>query len=294
MALIRPPVATPAVAVTRSELDKLLDGPGGSRGLVMTMGALHEGHAELIRAARARLDADARPGASAGQLVVSIFVNPLQFGPNEDLARYPRTLDADLALCAAEGVDVVYAPDVVHDETPLVRVSSGAAGTILEGAVRPGHFDGVLTIVATVFHLVRPDFAVFGRKDAQQFALVRRMVRDLAFGVEIVGVPTAREPDGLARSSRNRFLDPPARAAALALPRALDAGRRAQAAGADPDGVIAAARAVLAAEAGVSVDYVALADADTFGPPRPGQPRLLLLAARVGTTRLIDNLELAS
>jgi pantoate--beta-alanine ligase len=247
----------------------------------MTMGALHEGHAALIRAAR----------QAADQVVVTIYVNPLQFGAHEDLGRYPRTLDADLALCAREGADIVFAPAVVHEREPLVTLHAGPLGDVLEGASRPGHFDGMLTLVATMLHLVRPDLAFFGRKDAQQLVCVRRLVSDLAFPVTIVGVPTVREPDGLAMSSRNAYLTAPQRVAALALSRALAAGVAALDAG--PDAVVAAGHAILAAEPGVDVDYLTLARPDDLGPVgAAGGPALLLVAARVGTTRLIDNIEL--
>ncbi|MBL7501363.1 pantoate--beta-alanine ligase [Frankia sp. CNm7] len=269
----------PALARTRAELATLLAEPAGTRAVVMTMGALHEGHATLIREAR----------RAADQVVVTIYVNPLQFGQHEDLDRYPRTLAADLEVCAREGADVVFTPAVVHDPAPLVTLRAGPLGEVLEGASRPGHFDGMLTLVATMLHLVRPDLAFFGRKDAQQLVCIRRMVADLAFGVTVVGVPTVREPDGLALSSRNAYLSAPQRAAALALSRALRAGAAAGDGG--PDAVLAAAGAVLAAEPGVEVDYLTLARPDDLGPVTAG-PALLLVAARVGTTRLIDNLEL--
>ncbi len=280
-----PRTAAPAVARDRAELAALLKTadpapgqPPAVRAVVMTMGALHDGHATLLRAARARCD----------QLVATIFVNPLQFGPGEDLDRYPRTLDADLELCAREQVDVVFAPVAVHGTPPLVRVSAGSLGEILEGASRPGHFDGVLTIVASLLHLVRPDLAFFGEKDAQQLALIRRMVADLAFPTTIVGVPTVRDPDGLARSSRNAYLSVAERQAALALPRALAAGdavARRHGSGGD---VLRAGRTVLDAEPEVVVDYLELADPTTLGPASAGTA-LLLVAARVGATRLIDN-----
>ncbi|WP_018506176.1 pantoate--beta-alanine ligase [Parafrankia discariae] len=290
-----PPRATragrPAVARTRAELAASLnepaaspaggDGPRGVRAVVMTMGALHRGHAELIRTARLRAD----------QVVVTIFVNPLQFGPGEDLDRYPRTFEADLDLCAREGVDVVYAPTRVHDPAPLVTLSAGPLGDVLEGASRPGHFDGMLTLVGTMLHLVRPEVAFFGRKDAQQLVCIRRMVADLAFPVEIVGVPTVRDPDGLALSSRNAYLGAEQRRSALALSRALSAGAARAGAGAGTAAVLAAARSVLAAEPGVDVDYLTLASPSDLGPVEDG-PALLLVAARVGSTRLIDNVEL--
>jgi len=270
------PVRELTLATTRAELARARASLAGPVGLVMTMGALHEGHAELIRHARAR----------DVPVIVTIFVNPLQFGPHEDLSRYPRTLDADLDLCRAEGVDVVFAPAVdeiyPHGE-PAVRVDPGPLATVLEGASRPGHFDGVLTVVLKVFNVVRPDFAFFGEKDYQQLALIRAMVADLDVGVRIVGVPTVREPDGLARSSRNRYLSAEQRELALSLSRALRAGASATG---GPAGVLAAARAEI--PAGVEVDYLALTD-PRLGPAPERGPARLLVAARVGTTRLIDN-----
>jgi pantoate--beta-alanine ligase len=275
-------VAAPVVARTRGELASARDAVHGRVGVVMTMGALHEGHAALIREARRACDA----------VIVTIFLNPLQFGPNEDLARYPRTFDADLALCTREGVDLVLAPgpDVVYpDGDPGVRVSAGRLGDVLEGRSRPGHFDGVLTVVAKLLHLTRPDAAYFGQKDAQQLLLIRRMVRDLDFGCDVVAVPTVREPDGLAMSSRNRYLSPLDREVALTLVRSLGAG-----AAAAPEGASAvrrAARAVLVAEPLVLVDYLVLVDPESLEdvPEWYRGPALLALAARVGTTRLIDN-----
>ncbi|WP_190146778.1 pantoate--beta-alanine ligase, partial [Streptomyces glebosus] len=193
----------------------------GARAVVMTMGALHEGHATLIRAARRRV-------GPQGQVVVTVFVNPLQFGAGEDLDRYPRTLDADTELAAAAGADVVFAPsadEVYPGGEPQIRVAAGPMGTLLEGASRPGHFDGVLTVVAKLLHLTAPDLAFFGQKDAQQLAVITRMAADLNFPVEIIGVPTVREEDGLALSSRNRYLSVPERRTALALSAALFAAR---------------------------------------------------------------------
>ncbi|MFE2509675.1 pantoate--beta-alanine ligase [Streptomyces naganishii] len=193
----------------------------GRRAVVMTMGALHEGHATLIRAARGIAGDD-------GEVVVTVFVNPLQFGAGEDLDRYPRTLEADLKVAEQAGADVVFAPsveEVYPGGEPQVRISAGPMGERLEGASRPGHFDGMLTVVAKLLHLTRPDAALYGQKDAQQLALIRRMVRDLNFGVEIVAVPTVREADGLALSSRNRYLSASERHTALALSQALFAGR---------------------------------------------------------------------
>ncbi len=275
----------PVLARTREELAAARDGLAGPVAVVMTMGALHAGHAELIRSARAR----------AAAVLVTIFLNPLQFGPNEDLSRYPRTFDADLGLCTAEGVDVVFAPTpavVYPDGEPMVRVHAGRLGDVLEGKSRPGHFDGVLTVVAKLLALSRADLAYFGQKDAQQLLLIRRMVADLDFGVEVVAVPTVRDPDGLALSSRNSYLTPFDREVALALPAALDAGAAAVAEG--PSAVRRQARAVLAAEPGAQVDYLALVDPWdlTDVPEWHVGPALLAVAARVGTTRLIDNVVL--
>ncbi|MFE9705918.1 pantoate--beta-alanine ligase [Streptomyces sp. NPDC005930] len=306
----------------------------GRRAVVMTMGALHEGHATLIRTARDIAGAD-------GEVVVTVFVNPLQFGAGEDLDRYPRTLDADLEIAGRAGADAVFAPSV--DEVypggePQVRVSAGPMGERLEGASRPGHFDGMLTVVAKLLHLTRPDLALYGQKDAQQLALIRRMVRDLNFGVEIIGVPTVREEDGLALSSRNRYLSTAERRTALALSQALFAGQdrhaaqealrararevpatraRAEALGAlgesraaadahavatsapgSATAVRDAARLVLddAARATppLELDYLALVDPSDFteiGDDHTGDA-VLAVAARVGATRLIDNVHL--
>ncbi|QWZ07227.1 pantoate--beta-alanine ligase [Nocardioides panacis] len=271
------------VARSRAELDDALRphrARGGTVGLVPTMGALHGGHAALVREAAER----------AGTVVVSLFVNPLQFGAGEDLDRYPRTFDADLEVCRANGAAVVFAPSV--DEVypggdPQVTVEPGPLGGVLEGATRPGHYRGVLTVVAKLFGLVRPDAAVFGQKDYQQLVLVRRMVDDLCMGVDVVGAATVREDGGLALSSRNAYLDPGQRRSALALSRALRAGADAGPAGAAR--VLADAGAVLAAADGVDLDYLALTSPGLGDPPEAGEARLLV-AARVGSTRLIDNL----
>jgi pantoate--beta-alanine ligase len=262
--------------------------PGRRRAAVMTMGALHEGHATLIRTARQNAGED-------GEVVVTVFVNPLQFGPAEDLDRYPRTLEADLKLAEQAGADIVFAPSV--DEVypggePQVRLSAGPMGERFEGASRPGHFDGVLTVVAKLLHLTQPDAAFYGQKDAQQLALIRRMAADLNFPVDIVAVPTVREPDGLALSSRNRYLSPEERQSALALSRALFAGR--DTADAGPEAVLAAARAVLDRADGLVLDYAGLVDPRDFNDAAPDHtgPAVLAVAARVGTTRLIDNIPL--
>src|SRR5690349_2188264 len=260
---------------------RALRGAGRRIALVPTMGALHEGHRELIRHAR-RL-----PGA--GVVAVSIFVNPLQFGPQEDLARYPRSLDADLQLCRDEGVELVFAPgvdDMYPAGSTATTVDPGPLGTELEGAVRPGHFAGVLTVVAKLFHIVAPDVAFFGEKDYQQLVLVDAMVAELNFPLAVVGVPTVREPDGLALSSRNAYLTPEQRPRATTLQRALAAGAAVSARG--PEAVLAAARKILSAEPALDVDYLALRRADLAPDPQKG-PGRLLVAARLGTTRLIDN-----
>ena len=246
------------------------------------MGALHAGHAELIRRAR----------AECAQVVVTIFLNPLQFGSGEDLAKYPRTFDADTQLCAEHDVDIVFAPapDVIYpDGDPGIRVCAGALGEVLEGSSRPGHFDGVLTVVAKLLHLTRPTRAYYGRKDAQQLLLIRRMVRDLDFDCEVVEVPTVREADGLAMSSRNTHLTALDREVALTLFRALAAGEKAAVEGASA--VRRAARNVLVAEPLCRVDYLVLVHPDTLDdvPEWYRGEALLAVAAKVGTTRLIDN-----
>lgn len=258
--------------VVESRRDLLADSGDSRRGVVMTMGALHDGHASLIRAAR---DLDEH-------VTVTIFVNPTQFGPNEDLDKYPRTLEADLQMCERLGVNTVYVPQPqdVYPRPPRVTVDPGPLGTELEGAVRPGHFAGVLTVVCKLLHLTAPDDAFFGEKDYQQLTLIRAMVEDLDLGVNVVGVPTEREPDGLARSSRNVYLSEQQRAAAVAIPRALAAG----AARTDASEIVAAARQELA---GLDVDYVEVRATD-LGPAEVGEGRLLI-AARLGTTRLLDN-----
>ncbi|WP_433792476.1 pantoate--beta-alanine ligase [Actinoplanes sp. CA-252034] len=268
------------LAHTRADLAAALDAATGEIAVVMTMGALHQGHRRLMRVARER----------SAFVLVTIFVNPLQFGPNEDYEKYPRTLDDDLRACRAEGVSVVFAPgrdDVYPDGPPSVTMHPGPLGEILEGASRPGHFSGMLTVVEKLLMLTRADVAYFGEKDYQQLALIRRMARDLELPAEIVGVPTVREEDGLALSSRNRYLSPEERKAALALSRALREG----AAHGDPEAVLAAAHKILSEEPGVRPDYLELTGADLGPAPEQG-PARLLVAARVGATRLIDNVPL--
>jgi pantoate--beta-alanine ligase len=281
--------AAPGLARTRGELAAARAGLPAPVVLVPTMGALHAGHRVLLRAARALAGGEAR---LPGSVVVSIFVNPLQFGPGEDLDRYPRTLDDDLAMCASEGAGLVFAPSAAEmypGGEPGITVDPGPAGRVLEGEFRPGFFDGVLTVVLKLLNLTRPDVAVFGQKDAQQLALVRRMVRDLDLGVVIESVPTVRDADGLAVSSRNAYLSADSRAKALTLSRALRAGSARAAEGAAA--VLSAAGEVLAAEPALVVDYLALVDPATFTPVQPGRtgPATLAVAATVGGTRLIDN-----
>jgi pantoate--beta-alanine ligase len=225
--------------------------------------------------------------------VVSIFVNPLQFGAGEDFGRYPRTPGSDVTMCAEERADLIFAPSPsqVYPRPQLITVDPGPMGQVLEGESRPGHFAGVLTVVLKLFQLTAADAAVFGEKDAQQLALVRRMVADLDLGVQITGVPIVRDPDGLAISSRNRFLSGPQRQTALLLPTALRAGREAAHGG--PAAALKAAGEALgtAADPPLLLDYLALVDPDTFEPVGDdcSGPARLLVAARVGTTRLIDN-----
>ncbi len=255
---------------------------GASIALVPTMGALHAGHLALIEAAK-------RPGR---KVVASIFVNPRQFGPNEDLSRYPRRETADARLLTEAGCDLLWMPpvEVMYPEGFATTISVSGVSEGLDGATRPGHFDGVATVVAKLFNQVRPDIALFGEKDFQQLAVIRRMVADLDFGIEIQGVPTQRDDDGLALSSRNIYLDEAQRVAAVALPRALGVAARAIARGDDPETALATAREALVT-AGFSVDYVELVDAATLtAAADSGRERRLLAAARIGTTRLIDNL----
>jgi pantoate--beta-alanine ligase len=271
---------------TRADLRAAVGHRVGELGVVMSLGALHDGHRALIRAARER----------CAVVVVTVFLNPLQFAPTEDLSRYPQTLDADLALCREEGVDTVFAPDV--DEVypggpPSVRVAAGPLGDVLEGASRPGHFDGVLTVVAKLLHITSPDVTFFGQKDAQQVLLVRRMVTDLDFPCEVVTIPTVRDPDGLALSSRNVYLSRADHDVALALSRSLRAAQAAAGRGADT--VRDAAGAALADQHDLGLDYASVVDPATLAdvPADFVGQALLLVAARVGTTRLIDNAPIA-
>jgi pantoate--beta-alanine ligase len=283
-----PAPGRPVLVRTKTDFAATRSGLTGPVVLVPTMGALHQGHRVLLRRAR-------EIAAPNGCVVVSVFVNPLQFGPGEDFGSYPRVLERDLAVCGEEGVAAMFAPDraEMYPAEPMIRVDPGPVGQLLEGSSRPGFFVGVLTVVLKLFQLTRPDVAVFGQKDAQQLALVRRMAADLDLGVEISAVPIVRDPDGLAISSRNTYLSGQERLTALELSRGLAAGAAAAARG--PAAVLAAARTVLdqaaKADPPLVLDYLALVDPVSFtavGDGHRGQA-LLLVAAKVGTTRLIDN-----
>lgn len=267
------------ITSTREELLTARRSLPGRVSVVMTMGALHEGHISLLRAARAGSDS----------VIMTLFVNPLQFGPNEDFDRYPRTHEADLAIARDQGVDVVFSPsqaEMYPSGKPAVRVDPGALGEMLEGASRPGFFNGVLTVVLKLLHLTSPDVAYFGEKDYQQLAMIRAMARDFDLPVEITGCATVREPDGLAMSSRNRYLSPAERDDALVLSRALAAATAVRGRGADA--ALTAARDVFVGTPSVDLDYLVVTD-PAFGPPPPHGPARMLVAARVGATRLIDN-----
>ena len=253
-------------------------------GLVPTMGFLHEGHLRLVDRARERAD----------RVVMSIFVNPLQFGPGEDFATYPRDLERDKKLAAERHVDCLFLPGAkaMYPADPLVRVHPGAMADGLEGAARPGHFAGVLTVVAKLFHLVEPDIAVFGRKDFQQAMLVRRMADDLNFGLEVDVAPTVRELDGLALSSRNAYLQGDERRAALALSRALRAVEQAWRGGEADPGLLARRGLDVLRGPGVAPEYLALVDEQMRPVARVDARTVVLVAARVGKTRLIDNVVL--
>jgi len=256
---------------------------GHGVGLVPTMGALHDGHLSLVRAARER----------DGWVAVSLFVNPTQFGPQEVLAKYPRTLEADAALCDAAGVDLIFAPAAqeVYPEGFATTVHVAGVTQRLEGEFRPGHFDGVATVVCKLLQIAQPDRAYFGRKDYQQLAVIRRMAADLNLPVEIVGCPTIREADGLALSSRNRYLSAEERAAAPALYRALQAGAEVLRSGGSGEGAAARAKETLASTPLFRVQYLEVVDSETLAPhPHAGLPAVLMAAAMLGATRLIDNL----
>ncbi len=274
------------LVVTAEELRRALAKPrdGAGVGLVPTMGALHAGHASLLELAR----------GENGFVVCSVFVNPTQFGPHEDLSRYPRPIEKDLEVCARHGVDLVFAPtpEVMYPPGFAAFVEVTGLQDVLEGASRPGHFRGVATVVLKLLNLVGPDRAYFGQKDAQQVAVIRRLVRDLNVPVELRVGPTVRERDGLALSSRNVYLDASRRAQAPVLSRALQAGRaRIEGGERDPAAVRRAMAETVATAPDAVLDYAAVVDADTFAVPgRLAGDVLLLLAARLGPTRLIDNL----
>jgi pantoate--beta-alanine ligase len=274
-------VSRPVVVDTIAGMREALEGAAGVA-LVPTMGALHDGHLALVDRAR----------ELAPVVVVSIFVNPLQFGADEDLDRYPRDLEADLDALEGRGVAVVFAPtpaEMYPDGGTQVKVTGGPVASTLEGRSRPGHFDGVLTVVAKLLGIVRPQHVVFGQKDAQQVFLVQRMVHDLNIATTVDVVPTVRDADGLALSSRNRYLDADARRAALSLSRALEAA--ASSADRGIDAVLAASQAVLMDEDLVKLDYLKVVDPRTFQPVDDDYrgPARVLIAAHVGSTRLIDN-----
>ena len=254
---------------------------GARLAFVPTMGALHDGHMALVEAAK-------RAGT---RVIVSIFVNPIQFGPNEDLAKYPRREQADSRLLANAGVDLLWmpTPEIMYPEGFATSVRVSGVSEPLDGAHRPGHFDGVATVVSKLFHQVQPQVALFGEKDWQQLQVIRRMVADLDMTIEIQGVPTQREDDGLALSSRNAYLMPEDRARAVALPRALGAAAKTIGEGGDREAALAQAQDSLTA-AGFEVDYVALVDAESLAAPIEGRQMRLLAAARIGGTRLIDNI----
>lgn len=277
-------------ALLASTHAELIDARGDNRSIavVMTMGALHTGHASLIRRAREVV-------GRTGYVVVTDFVNPTQFGGGEDFDRYPRTLEHDLEVSGVAGADVVFAPSVeemygssnLADLGNQVMIEPGALGEILEGAARPGHFKGMLTIVGKLLHLTAPKYALYGEKDYQQLALITAMATQLRFPVEIIGVPTVREEDGLAMSSRNRFLSKTERAVAAVIPRAIQAAAEV----AKYDGAIAGVRAgsaILADHAEIEVDYLVITNPQ-LGPAHQGEGRVLV-AAQIGSTRLIDNI----
>lgn len=270
---------------TKEELRAILSAgaqPGRSVGFVPTMGALHEGHLSLIRIAGERSDL----------VVVSVFVNPLQFAEGEDFDSYPRDMEGDLELLEGAGVDLAFLPSLeeMYPGGRAVSVTAGPLGVVLEGADRPGHFDGVCTVVAKLFNMIEPTVAVFGQKDAQQLAVVRAMVRDLDYGAEIVAGPTVRDGDGLALSSRNAYLSEGERVRALALHAALKAGAATLRSSGNAGQAEEAMAAIFAAADGVEVSYARAVDPESFDAPSPGAAVLLVVAARVGRTRLIDNL----
>lgn len=278
-------MAEPQIVTSPEQMRALAADVPVRKAVVMTMGGLHQGHADLMDSAR-------REVGPAGHVTCTIFVNPLQFAAHEDLSRYPRTFDDDVALCAGHGVDVVFAPsdaELYPTGEPSVTVDPGELGSLYEGVARPTHFRGVLTVVSILAQLTQPDIAVFGEKDYQQLTLVRRMAADLRLGFSVLGVPTRREPTGLAMSSRNRYLSDAAARTALRMPTAIAAGVAAGPAGADA--VVRAAQDVLTApdaEVEVQVEYVVVTD-PLMGPSPTSGPARLILTAIVDGTRLLDN-----
>lgn len=273
-------------ARTRRELRSILvaaTADGERVGFVPTMGALHEGHLRLVDAVRKSCDV----------VVMSVYVNPLQFGPNEDFKKYPRDLESDSAMAAERGVDVLFAPadDEMYAVQPAVTVTVGEIGSRWEGKTRPGHFDGVATVVAKLFNIVRPDVAAFGQKDLQQVAVVRALIQDLNFPVELLMVPTVRERDGLALSSRNRYLDENQRRDALVLSRALDSIALLFSNGTtSADMLLAAGKRIFSEVSSAQLDYLAIVDSNTFEPAATvSKGNAVIVAAKIGTTRLIDN-----
>jgi pantoate--beta-alanine ligase len=279
-----PPVKICATIPDARAAGRAARAKGKRLGLVPTMGALHEGHLSLVRAAKAQCDA----------VAVSLFVNPTQFGPTEDLAKYPRQFERDHALLEKEGIDTLFAPsaDEMYRKGEATWVMVEGLSDKLDGRSRPGHFRGVTTVVAKLFHIIEPDVAFFGQKDAAQVAVIRRFVRDLNFPVEIAVCPIIRELDGLAMSSRNAYLNPEERQRALVLQRSLrEVEKQFHAGETRAPRLIAAAREILAQEPQVRLDYFEIVDPDTLEPiERTSQPALVAVAAYVGTTRLIDNL----
>ncbi|MDI7775033.1 pantoate--beta-alanine ligase [Asticcacaulis sp. EMRT-3] len=271
-----------AHARTLSDLRRQRETLTGRVAFVPTMGALHEGHLDLVRHARSLAD----------RVVVSIFVNPLQFAPHEDLDRYPRDEAGDLARLESVGCDLVYlpTPDVLYPQGFVSRIDMAGPALGLETDFRPQFFSGVATVVSKLFHQVRPDVAVFGEKDYQQLAVIRTMVRDFDMEIEVVGLPTVREPDGLALSSRNAYLSPQERATAPKLHQVLQEVRNAVLAGEDADAAIARAHTALQQAGFGQIDYIALRDATSLGEPQSGQTLRLLAALWLGKTRLIDNI----
>jgi pantoate--beta-alanine ligase len=266
------------------EIIKKLRNTGKTIGLVPTMGALHEGHLSLVSSCRRECDF----------VVVSIFVNPTQFGPSEDLAQYPRPFETDCQLCQEQGVDLIFAPSAeeMYPQEQLVWVDVEKLGEHLCGASRPGHFRGVCTVVAKLFNIITPDFAYFGQKDAQQLAIIKRMVRDLAVNLEIRSCPTVREPDGLARSSRNRYLNQNERKQALCLYQALKTAEQLVGSGENDAMVLTAAmKTVIREQSSARIDYISIVDKELLQPiQKIDSPVLIALAVYIGSTRLIDNI----